>query len=59
MDQTIINLWKNQKIFLRDVMPSIKVTWSKLELKIHGAQVLRRNYSAYPNPKNDPIKLST
>ena len=34
MDQTIKNLWKNQKIFLRDVTPSIKATWSKLELKL-------------------------
>ena len=59
MDQTINNLWKNQKIFLRDVTPSIKVTWSKLELKIDGAQVFRRNYSAYPNPKNDLVKLPT
>ena len=51
MDQTINNLWKNQNIFLRDVTPSIKVTWSKMELKIQEAQILRQNYLTYPNPK--------
>ena len=51
MEQTKYNSWDDFRIIPRDTTPPIKVTWSKMELNIQEAQILRQNYLTYPNPK--------